>query len=132
MPRRIGRRRPAVAGVTAAPVLGIAPIAFLPAAAGRPAIPAAALPYLAVLGYLVNLVILVVFGIWGFRIGTGWRDDGNGGGSKGPDVEPPPAPGGRELTDDFPAWEEQFGAPEHEPTAADRLDKISAGRRDGG
>lgn len=127
MPRRIGRRRPAVAGVSAAPVLGIAAIALLPVAAGRPAIPAAALPYFAVLGYLVNLVILVVLGIWGFRIGTGWRDDGNGGGgSKGPDVEPPPPSGGREMTGDFPAWEEQFGAPEQEPTAADRLDKIPA------
>jgi hypothetical protein len=127
MPRRIGRRQPAVAGVSAAPVLGIAVIAFLPVAAGRPAIPAAGLPYLFLLGSLVNLVILVVFGIWGLRIGTGWRDDGgNGGCSKSPAVEPPPPPGGRELTGDFPAWEEQFGAPDHEPTAADRLDNISA------
>jgi hypothetical protein len=128
MPRRIGRRRPAVAGVSAARVLGITAVAFLPAAAGRQAIPAAALPYLFLLGSLVNLVIFAGFGIWGFRRGTGWRDDGgNGGGSKGPAVEPRPPPGGRELTGDFPGWEEQFGAPGHELTAADRLDDIPAG-----
>jgi hypothetical protein len=115
MPRGRRCRRPGAAGVAAAPMLGVAVIAMLPAAAGPPTIRAAALPYVALAIYGVNLVILVVFGIWGFRIGTGWRDEGDGGGGqKGPDVEPPPPAGGRELTGDFPAWEQQFEAPERE------------------
>jgi len=126
MPRRIGPERPTVARKSGAPVLGIAVIAFAPAIAGPPAISGAALPYVVVLVYSFNLIVLIVFGIWGFRLGTGWRDDGNGGGSKGPDVEPPP-PGGLEATDDFPAWEDQFTGPEPEAAQADRLDKISQG-----
>ncbi len=128
MPRRIGRLRPVAGRLTAAPVVGIAAVAFLPAAAKPPAIPEADLPYIGLLVYCFSFVALLVFGIWGFRIGTGWRDEGNGGGgSKGPEAEPPRPSGGRELTDDFPAWEEQLGAPEREPAASDRPDKVSAG-----
>jgi hypothetical protein len=120
MPRRIGRRRPGAVGETAASIPGIAAFAFLPAVAGSPAVQGAALPYLAIIGYLLTLVFLVVFGIWGFRLGSGRLDEGNGGGSQGPDDKPAPPPGGRELTEDFPAWEEQLGTAEHEPAAARR------------
>ncbi len=126
MPRRIGRRG-AAPRITGIPVLGITAIAFLPAVAGPPAIPSAKLPYIALLVYSFNLIVLIVFGIWGFRIGSDGRDEGNGGGGRGPDPKPPPPPGGRELTDDFPAWEEQLGQPEHERAAADRRDKVSSG-----
>ena len=48
-------------------------------------------------GYLAILLILVVFGVWGFRLGSK-GSDGNppGGGPKRPEPIPPPA-GGREL-----------------------------------
>ena len=127
MRRRMRFGRPAVAGRTATPMLGIAAVAFLPAVAGAPAIRAAALPYVALLVYSFNFIFLIVFGIWGFRLGSGGRDDGNGGGGpKRPDVEPPPPAGGRELTDDFGAWEEQFAAPGDDHAGDDRQDKVPA------
>jgi len=53
-----------------------------------------------VLGYLGPVVILVVFGIWGFRLGSrGSRGDSGGGGPKRPDPMTPP-PGGREPDDE--------------------------------
>lgn len=76
------------------------------------------LPELGIIGYFLGLVVLVVFGIWGFRLGSGGPHGGNrGGGSKRPHVEPPPSPGGHEPTDDFEAWEKQLEATEqkHEP-----------------
>jgi hypothetical protein len=122
MPRRIGRRRPRAASLTAAPVLGIAVITHLPAVGiGPPVIPDGATLYLCVLGYALPLFVIISFGVWGFRLGSRWRDEGHGGGgSKGPGVEPPPPPGGRELTDDFPAWEKQFGSPDREHVGAGR------------
>jgi hypothetical protein len=47
--------------------------------------------------YLVPLVILVVFGIWGFRLGSNDSDgnSGGGGGSKGPGPTPTPPGGGK-------------------------------------
>jgi hypothetical protein len=75
------------------------------------------LPELGIIGYFLGLVVLVVFGIWGFRIGSGRHGGGNGGGgSKRPYVQHPPPPGGQQLTDDFEAWEKQFQDSEHEPT----------------
>ena len=128
MPRRIGRKRPVAARVAAAPVLGVAVLAILPAVAKPPTIPTDRLPYLALFAYLFNLVVLIVFGIWGFRIGSGGRDDGNGGGGpEGPEVKPPPPPGGLELSDDFHAWEQQLSGPQHEPAEEDRPDKVSSG-----
>jgi hypothetical protein len=54
----------------------------------------------AVSGYLVTLVVLIVFGIWGFRLASqGNGSDGPGGGRGRPDVEPPPPPGGRQADD---------------------------------
>lgn len=47
--------------------------------------------------YLAPLVVLVVFGIWGFRLGS--RDSGGnsggGGGPKEPEPTPPPSGGGK-------------------------------------
>jgi hypothetical protein len=51
---------------------------------------------LIVLGYLPMLAILVVFGIWGFRLGASGSSDNPGGGPKRPEPRPSP-PGGREL-----------------------------------
>jgi hypothetical protein len=51
-------------------------------------------------GYLITLVVLIVFGIWGFRLAS--QDNGGngrGGGRGRPEVEPPPAPGGRQADD---------------------------------
>ena len=50
--------------------------------------------------YLVPIVILVVFGIWGFRLGSydSGGNSGGGGGSRGP--EPTPTrPGGGKSSD---------------------------------
>jgi hypothetical protein len=77
------------------------------------------LPELGIIGYFLGLVVLVVFGIWGFRLGSNGPHGGNrGGGSKRPHVQPPPPSGGHEVTDDFQAWEKQFEEEtEHEPAA---------------
>jgi hypothetical protein len=119
MPCRIGRRRRGVADVTGVPARCVGVLAVLPALAGPQAASADSQPYFAAAGYLIGLVILVVFGIWGFRIGSGRRDDGNGGGSKRPDAGPPLPSGGRDATDDFAAWEEECQPQEpagpHEP-----------------
>jgi hypothetical protein len=50
--------------------------------------------------YLVPLVILVVFGIWGFRLGSkdSGGNSGGGGGPKGPEPTPTP-PGGGKASD---------------------------------
>ena len=48
--------------------------------------------------YLAPIVILVVFGIWGFRLGSkdsGGNSGGGGGGSKGPEPKPMPPSGGK-------------------------------------
>jgi hypothetical protein len=46
--------------------------------------------------YLIPLVILVVFGIWGFRLGSKHSGgNGGGGGSKGPEPTPTPPSGGK-------------------------------------
>jgi hypothetical protein len=79
------------------------------------------LPELGIIGYFLGLVVLVVFGIWGFRIGSNGPSRGNGGGSKRPRVEPRPPSGGHELADDdFQAWEKQFQASEQEPAGTRR------------
>jgi hypothetical protein len=50
-----------------------------------------------VAGYLTSLAILVVFGIWGFRLGSkGPGGNPPGGGPKRPEPVSPPS-GGREL-----------------------------------
>jgi hypothetical protein len=53
-----------------------------------------------VAGYLIILAILVVFGIWGFRLGSqGSGGHPPGGGPKRPEPVPPPS-GGRGLDGD--------------------------------
>jgi hypothetical protein len=101
-------------------MLSVGAIALLPAAAGHPTVHAALLPIFPALGYLVTLVVLVVFGVWGFRLGDYRRDEGNGGGSARTNAGSPPPAGGRELTADFAAWEEQLEIPEPEPAAPRR------------
>lgn len=100
------------------------------AANGVSTVPAVGSAYVVLLGYAACLVTLIALGIWGFRLGDGGRDDGNGrGGSDGPDPEPPSPSGGRELTDDFPAWEDQFRAQDNEPAQPESREKIPAGSR---
>lgn len=50
--------------------------------------------------YLIPVVILVIFGIWGFRLGSKYPggDSGGGGGPKRPEPRPTP-PGGGKLSD---------------------------------
>jgi hypothetical protein len=58
-------------------------------------------PVILVAGYLAALIVLVVFGIWGFRLGS--RSSGNDGRNGGPDgPEPEPPPGGREADEEWP------------------------------
>ena len=47
--------------------------------------------------YLAPIVILVVFGIWGFRLGSkhSGGNSGGGGGPKRPEPTPPPSGGGK-------------------------------------
>jgi hypothetical protein len=47
--------------------------------------------------YLAPIVILVVFGIWGFRLGSkdSGGNSGGGGGPKGPEPAPVPPGGGK-------------------------------------
>ncbi len=76
---------------------------------------AAVHPVIIVSGYLAALVVLIVFGIWGFRLGS--RSSGNDGRNRGPDEpdwEPPPPPGGREADDEWP------------PLADDHHEKVPA------
>jgi hypothetical protein len=55
----------------------------------------------AVSGYLVTLAVLIVFGIWGFRLASqGNGGNGPGGGRGRPDVEPPPPPVDGQADDD--------------------------------
>jgi hypothetical protein len=91
-------------------------------------------------GCLSALVILTVFGIWGFRLGS--RDiggDGRGGGQKRDDREPPPTPGGRAADDDrhadldisslldLPVYGARTHTPEPAHSAPDRKEKVPAG-----
>ena len=83
-----------------------------------------------VVGYLGMLAILVVFGIWGFRLGSkGSGGNPPGGGPKRPEPVSPPS-GGRELDGDrpppdldlgrvfdLPGWEERVPEPERELVA---------------
>jgi hypothetical protein len=82
--------------------VGIGLIAVTPheaAGSGSVAKALAQLPW-AVGGYLIVLAVLIIFGIWGFRLGSqGNGGNGRGGGTGRPDVELPPAPGDR-LADD--------------------------------
>jgi hypothetical protein len=56
--------------------------------------------FVLVSGSLCALVVLVVFGIWGFRLGSrGSGDNPGGGGPKRPEPMTP-SPGGRELDDE--------------------------------
>jgi hypothetical protein len=119
MPRRIGCRRSDVGDVTGR-VAGFAEFAFLPAAVGGPVVITVGNAYLGIVGYLLTLVFLVVFGIWGFRLGSRGVDGGNGGGTKRRDAGPPPPSDGRELTDDFAAWEREAEVSEDEPAGARR------------
>lgn len=53
-----------------------------------------------VMAYVVPLIILVVLGIWGFRLGSqGSSGNSGGGGPKRPEPTPSP-PGGRESGDE--------------------------------
>lgn len=114
----------------------MAPLA--PGALGDPPVVTAGSVIIVMLAYVIILVILVVFGVWGFRTGTGSSGGNGGGGRKKPKPQPPPPPGGRELPDereresfdarqaDFPAWEEQFRESGHEPDEPDRREKVPA------
>jgi hypothetical protein len=57
----------------------------------------------------ICLVVLVVGGVWGFRLGGQGGRDG-GGGTKRPPRRQPTPPGGRQLGADFVAWEDQLRA----------------------
>ena len=106
---------------------GVAAIGVLPAVVGHAAVHHDGLPFFAAAGYLVSLVVLVVFGIWGFRTGSGRFDEGNGGGgSKGPDIGSPPPTGGRVLTGDFAAWEQQFGTPGRMPAETPEREPVGS------
>jgi hypothetical protein len=105
---------------------------FLPLA-GQAVVHSVAFPLFAVIGYLAGLIVLVVFGIWGFRLASKDNSGGNGGGgSKGPGASPAPPSGdrglavrehqaGRDHARDFAAWERQFATPESEPGPAERV-----------
>lgn len=80
-------------------------------------------------GYLAILVVLVVFGIWGFRLGSSGSGGNPGGGTKRPEPVTPP-PGGRELDDqrapsdldvsrifELPGLEERVQEPAHDLVA---------------
>ena len=74
---------------------------------------AAVNPVVIVSGYLAALVVLIVFGIWGFRLAS--RDIGNDGrkrGPEGPEWEPPTPTAGREadLADSSPDRQEKAPA----------------------
>ena len=87
-------------------------------------------PLVIVSGYLTTLAILVVFGIWGLRLGSrGSGGNPPGGGPRRPEPIPPP-PGGRGLDGDHrpsdldlsrifepPGWAEQVPEPERELVA---------------
>jgi len=65
--------------------------------------------YWAIASYGLVLLVVVVGGIWGFRLG----DDvgrGGGGSKRPPRREPTPPPGGHERPADFAAWESQLRA----------------------
>jgi hypothetical protein len=64
--------------------------------------------YWAIASYGVILLVLVVGGIWGFRLGDGGGRGGGSGRARRPDPTPPS--GGRELPGDFAAWESQLAA----------------------
>ena len=91
----------------------------------------AAFPFFAIIGYLAGLIVLVVFGIWGFRLASNGSHNsggGHGGGPKSPEPGPAPPSGGRELADredagDFVAWEEQLGTPEREHAPDQRVSR---------
>lgn len=92
-------------------------------------------PMVMVAGYLLILLILVVFGVC-----MGWQDpgdggNGGGGGPRRPRAQEPTPPGGRQLTadsppqpvsvDDFEAWEAQLrGA---DDAAPDRRENVPVG-----
>lgn len=52
-------------------------------------------PFIILSAYLIPVVILVVFGIWGFRLGARHPGGSGGGGQKRPKPTPPPTGGGR-------------------------------------
>jgi hypothetical protein len=89
--------RAARAAVDVVPVPGAGMIAVVVhQAIGGPVVVAGPL-FVIASGYLGMLVILVVFGIWGFRLGArGSTGNPGGGGPKRPEPVTPP-PGGREL-----------------------------------
>jgi hypothetical protein len=80
-------------------------------------------------GYLGMLAILVVFGIWGFRLGArGSSGNPGGGGPKGPGPGTSPPPGGRELRErplpsvlDVSSTSEVPGLEEEAPERAEDL-----------
>jgi hypothetical protein len=116
---RGGRARCAtVAALPEFSVMAIGLIAVRPhrtAGAGF-SVNAAVDPIVIVSGYLAALVVLIVFGIWGFRLAS--RDTGNDGrnrGPEGPDWEPPTPTGGQEA--------------DLEDSAPDRQEKVPAGVR---
>lgn len=86
------------AAVDLVSVLGAGMIAVVPHQAVGGAVVVAG-PLLVIAGYLGMLLILVVFGIWGFRLGArGSSGNPGGGGPKRPQPGTPP-PGGRDLRD---------------------------------
>jgi hypothetical protein len=86
-----------------------------------PVFPAVPSLLLMIGSFVVTLVVLVVGGIWGFRLGDG-GGRGGGGSKRPPRREPPPPPGGLELPDDFAAWEAELRAADATAAAGDRKD----------
>lgn len=73
-------------------------IAQLPdQAIGGPVLVAGGNIFIVLSAYLAPLVILVVFGIWGFRLGSrhSGGNSGGGGGPKRPEPRPTPPGGGK-------------------------------------
>jgi hypothetical protein len=77
--------------------------------------------YWALASYALIPVVLIVGGIWGFRIGDG-GGRGDGGSKRPPRREPPPSPGGPELPADFATWEAQLRAASAKTPAGDQED----------
>jgi len=70
--------------------------------------------YWAIASYGLVLFVLVVGGIWGFRLGDG-GGRGGGGSKRPPRREPTPPPDGHERPADFAAWESQLRAAGEKP-----------------
>jgi hypothetical protein len=82
--------------------------------------------FVLVSGNLIALVVLVVFGIWGFRLGSRGSGDNPGGGPKRPEPMTP-SPGGRELDDERPPADLDDGSLFEPPDLQEQVQQL---RRD--